>query len=73
MTVLRFSDEDRHRDIITVVVQTTRSRFTDERTDMRNNTRTFSFGVFLKLLLQSFQGKRTEFLHANDCRVLVGF
>lgn len=45
--VLSFSDEDCHRDIITVVVRTTHSRFTDKGTDMRSNTRTFSIGVFL--------------------------
>lgn len=65
MTVPRYRDQDRHRDVITVADKTTRSRFTD--------THTFSIGVFLKLLLQSFQGKGTELLHANDCHVLVGF
>lgn len=70
MAVLNFSDEDCHRDIITVVDKTTHSRFTDKRYEKQH---TFSIGVFLKLLLQSSQGKRTELLHANDCRVLVGF
>lgn len=65
--VLSLGDEVCHRDIIAVLETTT------DLLISADNTRTFSTGVLLKLLLQSFQGKRTQLLHANDCRVLVGF
>lgn len=35
-------------------------------------THTFGIGVLFELLLQSLQWERTQLLHPNECRVLVG-